>query len=109
MDIKAIAGKKVAGVPVIYLAGGAAAILGVIAWRMKPTEPEPEPVDAGSSGESGSGNGAANIAGDTSYDQFESRGTVIAAPTSPNAAAETEPDPKTVSNDAWARDRKSVV
>jgi hypothetical protein len=36
MDVKALMTRKVAGVPVIYIAGLFVAILAVVAWKMKP-------------------------------------------------------------------------
>lgn len=48
MTFSEIMHKKVAGIPVIYLAGAAVAILAVVAWRMKPkSDSEEVPPDAG--------------------------------------------------------------
>lgn len=45
-SLKALMGKKVAGIPVIYIIGLFVAILAVIAWRMKPSaEPSETPVE----------------------------------------------------------------
>lgn len=47
-----IANRKVAGVPVLYLAGAFVAILAIVAWKMKPSVPADEPTgDEATTGE----------------------------------------------------------
>lgn len=85
--------KKVAGVPVVYLGLGAAAVLGVVAWKMKPA----------STGESAPVQGAPDAATDTPTDPyagFETNGTVVVSPTTPPPPPEPDrPD----TNDEWVR------
>lgn len=91
--------KKIAGVPVVYLAGGAVAIFAVVAWRMKPS---PEG-DAGSAADTDEAvldeNGLAD--GSSPYAGLRSNGTVIVQPAPPVEAP--EPD-KPDTNDEWIRD-----
>lgn len=81
MNFSEFASKKVLGVPVLYLIGGAVAILVIVAWKMKPSKPDAvdeTPADA------------ADVGGETAdpYDDFETKGTVIVSPT-----AVPNPDP----------------
>lgn len=85
--------KKVAGVPVVYLAAGAAAIFGVVAWRMKSADSGESntPVDSGSA--------AANT--DDPYADFESAGTVVVQPATP---VTPEPPDRPGTNDEWIKE-----
>lgn len=88
MNMSGLLDKKIGPVPVLYIAAGLVAILGVVAWRMKsapdaPVETVPEE-DAG-------------IDGDP-YSGLATNGTVVAAP------ASTIAEPDTIdSNEEWAR------
>lgn len=84
--------KKVAGVPVVYLAAGAAAIFGVVAWRMKSS-------DSGASDPAVDADNAADSA--DPYAGFESAGTVVVQPTTP---VTPEPPDRPGTNDEWIRE-----
>jgi hypothetical protein len=96
-----IAQKKIAGVPVLYLAGAAVIALAVVAWRMKPSTdapPEESPSDGGTDAELDE-NGHA-VPGNP-YAGYSGNGTVIVAPSPPVA----EPEPDTIdTNDEWIRE-----
>lgn len=86
MNLSDMFSKKIGPVPVIYIAAGFVAILGVVAWRMKPAatgDPTPD---------------ATVPTPDDPYAGFESTGTVIAAPSST-----VTPPPTIDSNDEWVR------
>lgn len=84
-------GKKVAGVPVVYLAAGAAAIAGVVAWRMKPaSEGSAEEVS----------DATAESAADP-YAGFETSGTVVVQPATP---VTPEPPERPDTNDEWIKE-----
>jgi hypothetical protein len=83
--------RKVAGIPVIYLAAAAVLVLAIVAWRMKPTT---DPVEAQGEPEAGSDEPSE---GDP-YRGFETTGTVVAQ--QPNA---TEPAPVEETNYTWAK------
>lgn len=86
-----IARKKIAGIPVIYLAGGAVAILAVVAWKMKGTNDGA--TDAAATDDTGS-TGAAPTA--NPYDSLDSDGTVTVVqqttPTDDSATTKTNGD-----------------
>jgi hypothetical protein len=88
-----IAHKKVAGVPVLYLAGGAVVILAIVAWKMKPaTVPDAEvPADSG---------GDPNAVDESAYDGLATQGTVTVVQ-QPN---QTTPDAVVKTNSTWVRD-----
>lgn len=88
-----LARKKVAGVPVIYLAAGAVAILAVVAWKLKPsaTAPADTPVDSG---------GDPNAVDESAYDGLATQGTVTVVQ-QPN---QTVADPVVQTNSTWVRD-----
>lgn len=75
----AVLKRKVGGVPVIYLVGGVAVVLAVIAWRMKPA-PDLTANDAATA-EDGSTD-AANPSGSSLLPPMPS-GTVVVAPQTP--------------------------
>lgn len=92
MNFKEFAGKKVFGIPVLYLIGAAVIIFAVIAFKMKPSKDAAEetPPDAG---------GPDETAKDP-YDAFETNGTVVVQP------APATPDPNLANasietNQAW--------
>lgn len=97
-----LAHKKVAGVPVLYLAGAFVVVLGVVAWKMKPAKdpaPEASPSDGGTDAtldENGHADGSNPYAG------YSGNGTVIVAP-APPPAAEAATDNRPGSNDEWVR------
>lgn len=99
MTFKEFAAKKVVGVPVLYLAGAAAIILGIVAWRMKAT-PDTTATDTTdtSSDAQVDENGLA-VPGSDPYAGLSSTGTVtvVQQPTDVTAT-----EPKT--NDDWVRD-----
>lgn len=87
-----VARKKVGGVPVIYLAGGAVAILAVVAWKMKPSATPPVPVDAGA--------GDPNAVDTSAYSGLATQGTVTVVQ-QPN---QTVADPIVKTNSIWVRE-----
>lgn len=89
-------GKKIAGVPVVYLGAGAAAILGVVAWRMKTAaEPTADTGEDATLDENGLADGSDPYAG------YNGNGTVIVAPTpTPEPVEPDRPD----TNDEWIRE-----
>lgn len=72
MTFEEFAHKKVVGIPVIYLAGGFVVILGVVAWKLKPSTPPEDttPVDTG-------GSAADNAIDPSDYSGLATQGTVI--------------------------------
>jgi hypothetical protein len=91
-----IARKKVAGVPVLYLAGGAAVILAVVAWKMKSTT-TPDAVPTGDTASDPAAAGGVD-AGD--YSGLATQGTVTVVQ-QPN---QTVPDDTVKTNSTWVRD-----
>lgn len=88
MNLSELFKKKIGPVPVVYIAAGLVAILGVVAWRMKPA----------SEGPTEEGENADETAADNPYEGFETTGTVIAAPNS------TVTEPPTIdTNEEWVR------
>ncbi len=69
-----IAHKKVAGVPVLYLAGGFVVILAIVAWKLKPTTSGA--VDASTTDTSGSDATGGLAPTANPYDSLDSDGTV---------------------------------
>jgi hypothetical protein len=100
MTFQEIAHRKIAGVPVLYLAGAAVVILAVVAWRMKPSPDTTDgtPPDAAGDAQLDE-NGLAD--GSDPYAGFSTNGTVIVQP-APPAAQDTE-DNRPGSNDEWVR------
>lgn len=96
MNFSDLAKKKIAGVPVLYLAAAAVTVLLVLAWRMKST-PDPEVTDVGNTDDLAD---AANAL-ENPYDGLSGSGTVIVQQTPVDADATPE-DPKT--NETWVRD-----
>lgn len=103
MNIAGIMQKKVVGVPVIYLAGGGAVILAVVAYRMQSTQAASDDnagVDA-TEGDDGDGSIAGEKATDP-YASYRTDGTVTTVTPMPSEAGQT-PVPDT-NNDSWLRD-----
>jgi hypothetical protein len=89
--------KKVAGIPVLYLAGAAVIVLAIVAWRMKPSADFSDAEgDVQGSPEGGSG---VPTEGDDPYAGLETNGTVTVVQQPPAAA---EPVQKT--NEDWAKE-----
>ena len=108
MDMKAMSGKKVAGIPVVYLAAGFVVILVAIAWKTKSihtgdpeaTAPTADTGDLTDTGEprNGSGGSSGGVGGDV-YPNMPS-GTVIVAP----VATQTNGSNSAITdNDEWLR------
>jgi hypothetical protein len=91
--------RKVAGVPVVYLLGGVAVILAVLAYRMKDTTsqdaPDPEALEVEAAGEDALLAGTGDTSG---YDAFVANGSITAAP--PETDAAEKPDP---TNEGWIK------
>lgn len=103
MTFSELAHKKIAGVPVLYLAGGFVVILAVVAWKMKPatdTTPEESPLDGGTDDAVLDENGHAD--GSNPYAGYSGNGTVIVAP-QPSPPAEEADDRRPGSNEEWVR------
>lgn len=96
MDFSTIAHKKVAGVPVLYLAGGAAVVGLVFALKMKASN-DTSDTDADVTGEPGSASEGTEA--EDAYDAYKSNGTVVVAP----QAVDTEDD-SVYTNTNWVRD-----
>lgn len=94
MTFSEIAHKKVAGVPVLYLAGAFVAILALVAWKMKPSASEdPADVpDAANPGEEPDNN-------PDGYAGLATNGTVTVVQPTPE-----KPEPIVVTNDMWGAD-----
>lgn len=87
-----IARKKVAGIPVIYLAGGFVAILAIVAWKMKPVTPASDIAPDGA--------GDPNAIDESAYEGLATQGTVTVVQ-QPN---QTTPDETVKTNSTWLRD-----
>ncbi len=87
-----IASKKVAGVPVLYLAGGFVVILAIVAWKMKPTTTDAGPVDEAQGVAPDLTDGAADYSG------LATQGTVTVVQ---GTTTDTEAVKET--NDSWER------
>lgn len=90
--------QKVAGIPVVYIAGGAVAVITVVAWRMKDS---PDVTDGPAEGEDAivDENGLAD--GTNPYGGLATNGTVIVQQPKPEPV-DTEPD-RPMSNEEWVR------
>lgn len=86
-----MARRKVLGVPVLYLAGGAVVILAVVAWRIKPAPTaDTPPVD----------NGGTTDPTLPDYTGLATNGTVTVVQQPVN----TQADPVIATNETWVRD-----
>lgn len=94
LDLKGLSGKKVLGVPVLYLGVLFVGVLVFFAWRMKPvTDPADAEDDA-----SGSGDGSADVSGDPDYSALATNGTVtVVQPGQPDAVTPVG----NMTNDRW--------
>lgn len=96
MNLSAIASKRVAGIPVLYLIGAAVIVLAVLAWRMKPTA---EDANADVVGDPSAASDLPQE-GDDPYGSLATQGTVTVV----QQPAQTTPDPVVKTNETWARD-----
>lgn len=98
MNYSDLVQKKVAGVPVIYLAGAAVIVLAIVAWRMKPSTDFSDS-EGQVQGESEGGSDLPTE-GDPDYSGLETNGsvTVVQQPT------QTTPDKVEKTNEAWVRE-----
>lgn len=89
--------KKVAGVPVVYLAGGAVVILAVVAYRMKsaPTTTQTDNTQADGANPAGEYDEANNGA---DYSGQATNGTVVVSPVTPVAQEAVQE-----TNETWSR------
>lgn len=97
MKFSELSQKKVAGIPVLYLAAAAVAILAVVAWRMKALPDVEELPDDAAAPEDGT---APALAGSGSaYDGLETNGTVtvVQPPVTPAA----DPNASIPDNQTW--------
>lgn len=93
-----LAHKKVAGIPVLYLAAGAVIILSIVAWKMKPAPSAVDTTPADAAGDA-SADEAANGLSDP-YANLGTQGTVTVV----QQPTDTTPDPVVKTNDDWVRD-----
>lgn len=91
MDFKSIAAKRVAGIPVLYLAAAAVVLFAVWAWKMKGSAPEETVSEESTTEETAAGT-------DPDYSGLATTGTVTVVQ---NGATETEVEKQT--NDDWLR------
>lgn len=91
-----LAHKKIAGVPVLYLAAGAVTILAVVAWKMKPSTDTTDTTSDGTNTAATAGTATANP-----YDGLDSNGTVTVQQS--DLTASTSAAGTYSSNDAWVR------
>lgn len=94
MTFTEFAHKKVLGVPVIYVAGAAVAILAVVAWKLKPATP------AADAGDTTGGTAADNAIDPTDYSGLASNGSVTVV----QASTDTTADPVVKTNSDWVRE-----
>ncbi len=92
-----IANKKVAGIPVLYLAGGFVIVLAIVAWKMKPSVSPEEPTGD----ESTTPGNVPTDPGDVDYSGLATQGTVTVVQQQP---AQTEPDIVVKTNQDWVRE-----
>lgn len=100
MDFNGILDKKIGPVPIVYLAAGMAAILGVVAWRMKPSASSSNDTTTDTGDATLDENGIAD--GTDPYAGFRANGTVIVQPPTPTPEDKKENRPTT--NDEWIRE-----
>lgn len=93
--------KKIGGVPVVYIAGGAVAIIAVVAWRMKPAPDVPDSADT-PGGEDAVLDEYGLADGSDPYAGLKTNGTVIVQPPPPVAEEPTDNRPDT--NAEWVRE-----
>jgi len=100
VNFKDLAQKKVAGVPVLYLAAGFVVILAVVAWRMRTTATENT---AGTDPEAALDGiedveGGIAVSPSNPYAGYSTTGTVVVAPEKPEVE-----EPVQIDNDAWVK------
>jgi hypothetical protein len=86
--------KKIAGVPVLYLAAAFVAILAIVAWKMKPSVPPEEPTGD----ESTTPGNVPTAEGDVDYSGLATNGTVTVV-----QGSQTPTEAKEQTNDDWER------
>lgn len=98
MNFKELAGKKVGGIPVLYLAAAAVLVLAIYAWRLKPAAAFDEaedtsqgPADTASSDE---------IADESAYGSLATNGTVTVV----QPPVSTTPEPVEKTNEIWVKE-----
>jgi hypothetical protein len=96
-----IAQKKIAGVPVLYLAGAFVAILAIVAWKMKPSTPPEEP----RGDESTTPGNVPTDEGDVDYSGLATNGTVTVVQGTPATAQ----DAAKQTNDDWEREAVNFI
>jgi phage tail protein X len=91
-----IAKRKIAGVPVLYLAGAFVVILAIVAWRMKTTASPDEPTgDENTTSENVPTDGDPNV----DYSGLATQGTVTVV----QGGEKTEEESKKATNEEWER------
>lgn len=93
MNFQEILQRKVAGVPVLYLAGGFVVILAVVAWKMKPSTPAAEETSEDAGGVPGESDAAAD------YSSLATTGTVTVVQSAQNDIEKAE-----YTNSDWQND-----
>ena len=93
MNISELMKRKVAGVPVLYLAAAFVVILAVVAWRMKPSEAAPDPDDMPVEEQ------PEGLDGSADYSSLATKGTVTVVQENPV----TKPEAEVPTNDTWLR------
>lgn len=96
MTFQEFAHKKVLGVPVLYVAGGAVIILAVVAWKMKASTP---PVDTSTDAQATNGSAADNAIDGSQYAGLDTQGTVTVAPQP--TPAPSDANSSITTNDEW--------
>lgn len=97
MDLKAVFSKKVAGIPVLYIAGGVAVLGLVYAVRMKSTVPSTD----GGTGDEGTEeekDGSLTTSGSADYSGLNGTGTVVVQPQQPPTEDKVEE-----TNETWGK------
>ena len=88
--------KKVAGIPVVYLAGAAVIVLAIVAWKIKPVTPVSDTTPADAAGPTDNGVTDAT----NPYDGLATNGTVVVQPQVP---PQTDTTARFEDNSTWAR------
>lgn len=94
-----IAHKKVAGVPVLYLAGAGVLVLGIVAWKLKPTTDGATDTTATDDTDTGTALDSSGNAYDTLNPDGNGTVTVVQQP-----STDTTPDTVVKTNDDWVKD-----
>lgn len=97
MTFEEYAHKKVAGVPIIYLAGGFVIILAIVAWKLKPSTTD---TTTATTPDATGGTAADNAIDPSAYSGLATNGTVIVAPQSPPTDT---PNSSIATNQDWVQ------